>query len=419
MGNDILDRDFMGRKMRDEPQKGAGNMNLTVISKHNMEFLKGEEKTAKEIVDFLNQGAMYRNFEQVLGKVYPGEDLKERLEQGMVEVTGDSRDSIVRKVSNWVKGRNIPKNRETLFQICFVLGLDEKGASQLLGTASETGIHYREPKEVVYAFGLRTGLGYKETAELYRRIEKDYFSEPGKMKGNSSPVYTRMVRDAFAQVEKEEELMEFFEEHGREMGQFHETAYKKFMELLNHLQKPGSVEGQEEKYTMKEVVELYIRMNVPQTKKLSDYSLLQKLVKKYWPGETALLNMQNRREDVGRKTMILLYLATEEFDGCGDPELYFYDEEEEEDADTVLEARLEKMNLFLDSYGMNGLDPGNPFDFLVLYAMRTQEGDFASDRMSEVLGLLFQEEYDGQTKGPQENGLGLNPKQQNGKKFQN
>ena len=47
------------------------------------------------------------------------------------------------------------------------------------------------------------------------------------------------------------------------------------------------------------------------------------------------------------------------------------------------------MNLFLDSYGMNVLDPGNPFYFLVLYAMRTQEGDFASDRMSEGLGLLF------------------------------
>ena len=98
--------------------------------------------------------------------------------------------------------------------------------------------------------------------------------------------------------------------------------------------------------------------------------------------------MRSRREDVGRKTMILLYLATEEFDICDDEDLYFSDEDEE-DPDTTLEIRLEKMNLFLDSYGMNVLDPGNPFDFLVLYAMRTQEGDFASDRMSEVLGLLF------------------------------
>lgn len=141
---------------------------------------------------------------------------------------------------------------------------------------------------------------------------------------------------------------------------------------------------------MKEVVEQYIRMNVPEKKKLSDYTLLQKLVKRYWPGETAIVNMQNRKEDISRKAMILLYLATEEFDQCEDEELYYF-EDAEEDADTVLETRLEKMNLFLDSYGMNGLDPGNPFDFLVLYAMRTQEGDFASDRMSEALAVLFSE----------------------------
>ena len=106
--------------------------NLTVISKHNMEFLKGEEKTAAEMVEFLNQGAMYRSFEQVLKKVYQEQDLKIRLESGMADLTGDSRESIVRKVSNWIKGKNIPKNRETLFQICFVLGLDESRANLIL-----------------------------------------------------------------------------------------------------------------------------------------------------------------------------------------------------------------------------------------------------------------------------------------------
>ena len=39
-------------------------------------------------------------------------------------------------------------------------------------------------------------------------------------------VYTRMVKDAFSQIEEEEELMDFFEEHGADMGKMHETAYK-------------------------------------------------------------------------------------------------------------------------------------------------------------------------------------------------
>ena len=366
-------------------------MNITVISENNMDFLMGEEKSADQMVEFLNQGAMYRTFDQVLTQAYQEKDLKEKLEEGMIRVTGDDRSGIVRKVHNWLNGKNAPRNRETLFQICFVLGLNEAEADQVLGAAADMGIHYRNPRELVYAFCLRKGLPYERAAELYRQAEETCFShKAGSGEEEKGPFYTKAVRDAFDQVEDEEGLMAFFEEHGGKLGELHETAYRKFRELLDCLQKPG--EKGEEKYTMREVVEQYIRMNVPESRNVSDYTLLQKLVKKYWPSETALLNMRSRREDVGRKTMILLYLATEEFDNHEDEDLYFSDEEEEEDPDDILEMRLEKMNLFLDSYGMNMLDPGNPFDFLVLYAMRTQEGDFASDRMSEVMGLLFEGE---------------------------
>lgn len=99
---------------------------------------------------------------------------------------------------------------------------------------------------------------------------------------------------------------------------------------------------------------------------------------------------------MSRKVLILLYLITEAFDEmeeeAGEEDYYLDDFEEDEDSDTRLEIRFEKMNLFLDSYGMNLLDPGNPFDFLVLYAMKTQEGDFVSDRMEAVLSVLFEEE---------------------------
>lgn len=53
--------------------------------------------------------------------------------------------------------------------------------------------------------------------------------------------------------------------------------------------------------------------------------------------------------------------------------------------------RLKQMELFLDLYGMNPLDPGNPFDLLVIYALRTQVGGFVSDRMEAVLEELFEE----------------------------
>lgn len=360
------------------------------ISENNMSFLSDGEKTPGELVAFLNHEAMFRRFDQVLGQVYSNADLEDRLTAGMVDITKEPQPNVARKVQNWLKGRNIPKNRETLFQICFVLGLDEQRASKLLGTASETGIHYRNPKELVYAFGLRTGLCYEESVALVEIVQRQYpmiTHEKSDCK-REHVIYTRQVRDAFSDVSDKEALMEFFEEHIDDLGQLHETAYQKFEELMDLLQNPTGASGvQERRYTIEEVMETYMRMHIPETKKTANYTLLQRVIKKYWPSESGLFNMKNRKEDVSRKVMILLYLVTEAFDeddGEGD--------EMQEDADTVLETRLARMNLFLDRYGMNLLDGGNPFDFLVLYAMRTQGGEYVSDRMAAVLNSLFEAE---------------------------
>lgn len=376
-----------------------GMDDMTVISGNNMAFLLGDDKTPQQMVEFLKEGARFRGFNDVLERVYPGEDLASKLAQGLSELTGEEYGSISRKVRNWIKGQNMPKNRETLFQICFILGLDEAQAGLVLGTASETGIHYRNPEELVYAYALRNGKSYEEAQHLKEEACKIYEEEVGK-KGSGkkeTPVYTKQVRDTFSQVSCDEDLFEFFRKHSKELGILHETAYAKFTELLDYLQNPKGESGEpERKFTMEEVVRDYIRMNVPQTKKVSDYILLQRLVKKYWPNESNLLNMRSRKEDVSRKVLILLYLITEAFDGMEDgeedEEYYLDDFEEDEDSDIRLEIRFEKMNLFLDSYGMNLLDPGNPFDLLVLYAMKTQEGDFVSDRMEAVLSVLFDEE---------------------------
>lgn len=358
--------------------------------KNNMAFLADGEPTPGELVEFLKQEAMLRSFEEVLREVYPMQDIEERLVRGMMEISGEAQTSVTRKVQNWLKGRNVPQNRETLFQLCFVLGLDEKSASRVLGSASETGIHYRNPKELVYAFGLRTGMNYKEAAALQDRVQSRYPLQTPKDEeaAKKQMVYTRQIKDAFSEVSDEEELLEFFRENREDLGRLHETAYRKFEELMELLQNPEGVNGStERRYTIEEVMETYMRMHVPETKRTSDYTLLQRVIKKYWPSESSLLNMRNRKADVSRKVMILLYLITEAFDDEDDDGSFF--DAEEEDADTVLEMRFERMNLFLDRYGMNLLDAGNPFDLLVLYAMRTQGGDCASDRMEAVLDSLF------------------------------
>ena len=345
-------------------------MNMTVISGNNMKFLMGENKTPEELVKFLKEGALFRSFPQVLERFYPGTDLLEVLGTGLSKLTGEEYGSLLRKARNWINGKNVPQNRETLFQICFVLNLSEEAANQVLGAASDTGIHYRNPEELIYAYGLRTKKTYEEAVALKEMLGK----LPDAEEASGEPVYTVQVRNAFALVETDQELLEFFRDYGGKLGKLHYTAYEKFMELLRQLKKPeDTVDGVEERsYTMEEIVHAYIRMHVPETRKTGDYTLLQKLVRKHWPGERTLLQMQNRKEDVSRKVLLLLYLVTEAFDEVEEEEeaCYFADWEEEEDEDARLEARIQRMDLFLDRYGMNRLDPGNPFDFMVLYAMK-------------------------------------------------
>ena len=99
--------------------------------------------------------------------------------------------------------------------------------------------------------------------------------------------------------------------------------------------------------------------------------------------------MKNKTIDVSRKTMILLYLVTEALDDEFDESEYYLFEEDTTDANEIMEVRLNKMNLFLEQYGMNKLDFGNPFDCLVIYAMKTQYDEFSSDKMSDAVSYLY------------------------------
>ena len=64
--------------------------------------------------------------------------------------------------------------------------------------------------------------------------------------------------------------------------------------------------------------------------------------------------------------------------------------EEDDSPRDQLEIALSKVNLFLETYGMNQLDPGNPFDCLVVYALAAEyDTEFLSDKFSAALEVLF------------------------------
>lgn len=366
---------------------------FTHISKTNIIQITQNDMTPEEIVEFLKNGALYRSFADLLKWVYPGDDLNEKLVHGLTEISGKDEDSISRKVRNWLKGSNVPQNREQLFQICFILNLNEELANKLIASSSETGIHYRNSREIVYAFCLRKGKSYAEALELNEKMNKIYIDETKDKEKDfitdSDIVYTKQLKDEFSLVENESELESFFKNYSRNLGVIHETAYRKFIQLLNYLQKPGT---DEELYSIEKTVDQYLRMHIPKTRSLNGFSYLQRAIKKNWPTEKEILSMKNRKTDVSRKAMLLLFLVTEDFMTAEETKesTYTYEDLMDYDPDVRLEVRIRQINLFLNLYGMNLLDPGNPFDCLTLYGLRAAYGDSAiSEKIETALGKLF------------------------------
>ena len=86
--------------------------------------------------------------------------------------------------------------------------------------------------------------------------------------------------------------------------------------------------------------------------------------------------------------MILLYLAT----GGILSENY---DEADEDYICVQErllANLTRIDQMLAECGMRPMDPRNPFDFLIMFCLRTNPEETMNERMEAVILMLFGEE---------------------------
>ena len=194
-----------------------------------------------------------------------------------------------------------------------------------------------------------------------------------------------MLRQEFQSVQAEEDLFSFILRHQSNLGIHHNTAYAYFCKMLELL--TGEALEGEDAYSMEYVADVYLRLNVPKEKKTGQYTDIQKMVKKYWPSPRSIKAMKCRSEDVGRKTLLLLYLVT---GGVWEQE---YDELDESyiSPKEFLETHCRRMNRMLTECGMRRIDPRNVFDYLVLYCLRPEDEMFMSERMSALAAELFSE----------------------------
>ncbi len=356
---------------------------FTELSARQWDYLLRETLTPRQAVAFLKSGLPLRTFPDNLRRLYGGEDVQERLIAGMTEYAGmDEKpvreDSVRRKVQNWMKNKKLPSDREEIFRIAFALGFDEHQTDDLLLGTVEQGIHYRNPREVVYAFSLRNHQSY-QTA----RANADLVGGYRKDAGREQAAATRILRLEFENLPPGEDIMNFLMCHSEKLGFYHNTAWQYFMKMLGLLTEGGA---DEEEYSIEYVTETYLRMNMPLERRTASYSDIQKIIKKYWPGVRSIKGMRNRTEDVTRKVLLLLYLIT---GGIRDGK---YDELDEDyiPAGEILEEHCRRLNWMMEECGMRRMDPRSPFDYLVLYCLMPRDGDDMSASMKLIIAELFE-----------------------------
>lgn len=356
-------------------------------------FVMKKEKFRQEEAElwFQNKIECWR-FSRLLEELYRGErPLKEQLLIKMKEYDPKiSTEQITRRVNNWLRDRNLPNNREELFKICFALGAEEYGADLILGITAESGIHYRNPRELIYAYCLRKKIDYPEAEKLVERLWKEKLPSTGteyreylraNSAGENRPYMTASIRDEFGRINTEKELEAFLEKKREQFGIHHNTAYRKFKKMLDCLVHPVSENPclpDEQNYSVHRTVEEYLRMGVPYERRSGKYTKLQREIKRRWPSPKTIYEMSNRKTDVDRKTLLLLYLATEGYEG--------------QNSGKRLPEHRRRIDLMMTECGFPVLNIHSPFDYLVLQAINQKdEEDFISIRMERILKRLFDE----------------------------
>ncbi len=366
---------------------------MTMLSRQAFGSAASADLSAGEAAELLRV-VPARTFAEILAKYAPEAGRRENLTNGLcADDPSRNRDSIDKKVRGWLNGKYQPTAREDLLELCFVLKLTADQADGFLAAAGEEGLHWRDPKELIYAFALRKGMRYPEAVSLAGCVT---------LRGTNAPEtgrepFTAVIRQEAAMLETEEELKQYLQDAEERLGAYHNTAYRQLTEYLALLEQPRAVSaGEEESFTIRRIVETYLDSHFPSDWDRKKLDEKRREILAGWPDEVTLSRMKTGKTDVNRKTLILLFLATDGGDEITDDweeDVYWDETEDENDSDADFRSSYIRLNRMLSTCGYRMLDPRNPFDWVVIYCMRVSSDPEAmeglNERLSDMLDVLF------------------------------
>lgn len=308
---------------------------------------------------------------------------------------GAARSSVGRKVRMWMNDDMQAISKSSAIQVSFALGLSAEEANSFLQRACGEGFHSRDPEEIIFLFALKEGMTYPEALDLQKEMKKEDLLTRETL--GSEQELTAIVRKDVDALGCVEGLKDFLRENQGRLGSFHNTAYEIFKGYMKLLTAAEIHDGLKEadRMSVREVTKVYLHEQlVPRIQRAAKknaetealvLSALQRDIQQSWPDETALSKMMNRKTDISRKALILLFLATD--GGFGAEE-----EEDEEEKEVVFEDAYSRMNGMLANCGFAPLDARCAFDWMILYCMCVDAEDtlLIDDRIHAFLEGIFQ-----------------------------
>lgn len=371
------------------------------ITRYKFDMAK-EYLTLAEACRELRENAHIRSVGEVLAQ-YVGIDkddrdmLAKKLRQALAEVMPDASPDLIRKnVNNWLKVSSISIKKESAVQLAFALGLEYSLADKLIMSLCGERLHWRDPKDIVYGFALNTGRTYMEALSIYGDLKQKGIFD---FANNDTETFTESIEYDLLRITSAEMLEQYLFEHRSQLGNYHNTALDMIDQLMQILRNPSKNKydkgfAVDENATLQEIVvrNLYgdiiprIRRTA-ESKNESKFVLdtLQKSIRAGWPEETTLSKMGTHSTDASRKTLMLLFLATD-----GGDSVYADWRGEDVSREEVFEDRVDRLSTMLVDCGYAPLDPRALFDWIVLFCLCDEESFIADDKMREFLRMIFE-----------------------------
>ena len=136
---------------------------MTVFTS-NMFELTQQINSVEEAMETLLTYKHFRTLGDVLRSFTPDPDIKKRLVSGLcIWFPDDKPTSIDRKVRNWLNGKTLSITKQDAYIISRILELPLDQTDSFLKYATGEGIHWRNPKDIVWCYSILHHTSYTIT----------------------------------------------------------------------------------------------------------------------------------------------------------------------------------------------------------------------------------------------------------------